>query len=360
MNKLFYLVILALIVLFSGCALHQGIIQNSGSLSSGNFNYAKRDISGQAQATYVLGIGGHSKESLIANAKKEMLRSNPLQPNQALANITVSNKTSFYFLVWTNRYTVTADVVEFNTSLPIVQESVNEKTTPNQEVVNPETRNEVGFAPLPPFTCGETVTDIDGNVYNTVKIGSQCWMKENMKATKYDTRSELAGTVLFTYSDNKPTFYYTDGRLYKLSPYTDNLTAGLRSKLGLLYSWDAALGLNDGSKTYTNRQGICPNGWHISTSSEWTELKEYLNKDESKLKMNAGWYSGKFNNESGFSAFPAGFAIKLQMYNVGIEANFWYFENSFTPRYVYLRDNIKIDFYTESSNACRSVRCIKD
>jgi hypothetical protein len=99
-----------------GCsAVHSGSMENSASLSSANFSYAKQNIQGKSQATYVLGIGGLAKETLVNEAKQKMLAENPLKDNQTLANLTVSFKKSYYFgLVYsTVKCTVTADVVEF-------------------------------------------------------------------------------------------------------------------------------------------------------------------------------------------------------------------------------------------------------
>jgi hypothetical protein len=102
------------IALFSGCAIHSGYMNNSASLSQANFNYVKKSISGSVYTTQVFGIGGLEKEAMVEEAKKEMLNENPLQPNQALANLTVNWKNSFYIVVIETKCTVTADVIEFN------------------------------------------------------------------------------------------------------------------------------------------------------------------------------------------------------------------------------------------------------
>lgn len=96
-------------------AVHSGAMENSASLSSANFSYVKQNVEGKAQATYVLGIGGFAKETLVNQAKQKMLAENPLKNNQTLANLTVNFKKSYYFgLVYsTVKCTVTADVVEF-------------------------------------------------------------------------------------------------------------------------------------------------------------------------------------------------------------------------------------------------------
>jgi hypothetical protein len=107
-------VILFAVLLTSCSALHQGYMANSASLSSANFSYVRNNIKGESTATYILGIGGLAKETLVNDAKQRMLTDNPLKNNQALANLTVNFKTSAYFIFYTTcTCTVTADVVEF-------------------------------------------------------------------------------------------------------------------------------------------------------------------------------------------------------------------------------------------------------
>lgn len=103
------------IYLLSSCAMHTGYITNSASLSSNNFKYVQRGVSGTAMATYVFGFGGLSKTALVDEAKKDLLKnSNQLNDNQTLVNLTVNWKNTFVFpFVITNRCTVAADVVEF-------------------------------------------------------------------------------------------------------------------------------------------------------------------------------------------------------------------------------------------------------
>ena len=109
------LVIILALSIASCSAVHSGAMENSASLSSANFSYVKQNIEGKAQATYVLGIGGLAKETLVNEAKQKMLAENPLKDNQTLANLTVNYKRSYYLgLIYsTVKCTVTADVVEF-------------------------------------------------------------------------------------------------------------------------------------------------------------------------------------------------------------------------------------------------------
>lgn len=96
-------------------------------------------------------------------------------------------------------------------------------------------------------SCPPTLTDIDDNIYNTAKIGTQCWMKESLGVTK-----NASGDAINRYCyDNNTGFCNTDGGLY---------------------DWNIAM---DGS-TQEGAQGICPDGWHIPKDSEWYILEDYL------------------------------------------------------------------------------------
>ncbi len=105
---------IGLLVGLSSCAFHSGMIQGSAILQSNNFVYIKRDVSGTAAAHYVFGIGGLSKDELVAEAKKNLITQNQIKDNQTLVNITVGWKRTFiYLLVFSNRCTMTADIIEY-------------------------------------------------------------------------------------------------------------------------------------------------------------------------------------------------------------------------------------------------------
>ena len=115
MKKVFRLLIIVIGILsFTSCAMHNGYMVNSTSLSSNNFNYVKKDIKGTAMATYIFGLGGLSKMELVNDAKNDMLSKYPLKENQAIANLTVNWKKTFVLpFAITNKCSVTADIVEF-------------------------------------------------------------------------------------------------------------------------------------------------------------------------------------------------------------------------------------------------------
>lgn len=104
--------IFILAIISSSCAVHTGMGMSNASLSQNNFKmvrYAKGDVA----TTKILGLGGLSKNAMVAEAKEELLANYPLKEGQALANMTVDFKTSVYIIVVVTKVTVTADIVEF-------------------------------------------------------------------------------------------------------------------------------------------------------------------------------------------------------------------------------------------------------
>ena len=242
-------------------------------------------------------------------------------------------------------------------------------------------------SPVGPSETG-TVTDCQGNSYATVKIGDQWWMAENLKCTKYDTDSERKPTlpateVLIPVSTRGGVNYgpfYVDVR-DTVTPYSGNLTSEQRSKLGLLYTWAAAVGESSASNAqnrtsdYTApRQGICPNGWHVPTDAEWTVLIDFLGgyeKAGAKMKTPTGWYKDKNyvagTNWSGFSILPAGYDLGTKVgadltsatYGIGFDANFWSASaNAWHRGFTCNSEGVKRFPYTKT--ALLSVRCVKN
>ncbi|MBL7124293.1 MAG: hypothetical protein ISS14_05325 [Actinobacteria bacterium] len=134
--------------------------------------------------------------------------------------------------------------------------------------------------------------DIDGNSYKTVRIGNQVWMAENLKVTHYRD-----GTAIPTGHSNSEWGGLSTGA-YAVFDNNDSNT------YGYLYNWYAV----------DDSRNIAPEGWHVPTDDEWTELTNYLGSDAGiKLAGNADlWiYSNLENNAefgtSGFMALPGGY-----------------------------------------------------
>ena len=96
----------------SSCAFHGGMMTGNANLSGGDFEIVSIE-SGMAKTTHVFGIGGLDHQALVFEAKKNLYKSCPLKKGQALANVTVDFKRSYYFFAATTWVTVTADLVQY-------------------------------------------------------------------------------------------------------------------------------------------------------------------------------------------------------------------------------------------------------
>ena len=105
--------------------------------------------------------------------------------------------------------------------------------------------------------CGK-VLDVDGNTYNTVSIGVQCWMRENLKTTRYNN-GDLIGTT------TTPTSSIVGEDLPKYEWVLDGETENL-TNFGRVYTWYATV----------DPRGICPQGWHVPTDDDWQKLEIVL------------------------------------------------------------------------------------
>jgi uncharacterized protein (TIGR02145 family) len=143
------------------------------------------------------------------------------------------------------------------------------------------------------------VTDIDGNTYQTVRIGSQEWMAENLKTTRYRDGSDIEcpGTDDDSWENNTSGAYaWHDNDINNKETY------------GALYNWPAV----------NSARGLCPEGWHIPTDTEWQTLVDYLGGEEiaggsmkstrTEPEAHPRWDSPNTGatNHSGFAALPGG------------------------------------------------------
>ena len=224
-----------------------------------------------------------------------------------------------------------------------------------------------------PCPGAATVTDIDSNTYNTVKIGNQCWMKENLRTTRYAN-----GTIIPLGTSTSTTTSY---RYYPNNDSSNVFT------YGYLYNWPAVM--NEATSSSSNPsgvQGICPNGWHVPSDVEWTQLTDYVGSQmqyqcnnssdniAKALASTTGWNSstescavGNYpstNNATGFSAHPVGYYGLGYYSHFGNDANFW----SVTERNVNFAYYRSIDYrqakvYRSDSGLKyfgHSVRCVRD
>lgn len=221
-----------------------------------------------------------------------------------------------------------------------------------------------------PTHCG-TVADVDGNVYNTVVIGQQCWTKQNMRSMHYND-----GSALQRGTENSMTqpYYYVN---------YNALTPSMLDTYGYLYNWTAAMhGAPSSSANPSGVTGICPLGWHLPSDSEFVEMREFVNtilanrcggydyQIAKSLSSRTGWpnssdcyvgYNQSTNNNTLFSAYPAGY------YDNGFSetswANLWTSTQTASSQAVTYYMNYNSAYLNRDANGnkarARSVRCVK-
>ena len=228
--------------------------------------------------------------------------------------------------------------------------------------------NDQAFRTKP--ACGQfTVSDVDGNTYATVKVGSQCWLKENMRATRYADGAEVNPNGM-------------------VSPGWDSANVPV---YGYLYDWPAAVrNITMSSESSERVQGLCPNGWHIPNKAEWQKMFDYVkahpkwisgkskNSIAKALSAQEKWEEGlgfypnchvckdmTANNGTGFSALPAGY-YGGDYESMTVSAYFWsstcgQYGKELGPYSVsWGYDKSTVDMRPWLPDVGCSVRCLKD
>lgn len=212
-----------------------------------------------------------------------------------------------------------------------------------------------------------TLTDIEGNSYDWMGIGSQVWMAENLKTTKYNDGTSIPLVTGKSEWSNLTTPGYC---------WNDNDETTNKDTYGALYNW------------YTvNTDKLCPSGWHVPTDDEWTDLENYLiangynydgttsgNKIGKSLASTSGWELRSIigsvgndqssNNSTGFSAFPGG-----NRYYDGIFGNvgyfgYWWSSSEYSTSSAYYRSLSYGNYLLYRDNGNKqfgfSVRCLRN
>ncbi|MCB2218986.1 MAG: PKD domain-containing protein [Bacteroidetes bacterium] len=211
-----------------------------------------------------------------------------------------------------------------------------------------------------------TITDVDGNVYNTVLIGDQCWMKENLKTTTYNNGVSIPNVTV-----NSAWSSLTNGAYV----WYDN-DISWKDKYGALYNWYTTVDAN----------GLCPNGWHVPTHDEWMVLTDYIggtgdphgNELKSCRQINSPLGGGCNTSEHprwqqhnihygtddyGFSGLPGGYRFNTGYFNSMTTYGIWWSTESSSTN----AENINLKFdlgtvYWNNNNKKNGyhVRCLKD
>jgi len=206
-----------------------------------------------------------------------------------------------------------------------------------------------------------TVKDIDGNVYTTVTIGTQVWMVENLKTTKYRN-----GDPIPNVSDNTQWSNLTTG-----AHCNYNNEAAIGNKYGRLYNWHA---VNDS-------RNIAPTGWHVPTDAEWTTLENYVSANlgtsgsiAKALASKTDWASSTNggtvgndltkNNTTGFTALPGGYrGLDGTCGSIG-GSGYWWSSTEYNTLNAWDRglycDSYDMSSYDYRKSCGFTVRCVRD
>ena len=212
-----------------------------------------------------------------------------------------------------------------------------------------------GYGAQQSFTTSATITDIDGNIYNTVQIGTQLWMLENLKVIHYQD-----GSPIPLVADNSTWISLSTGAYCNYNNEEINVNT-----YGRLYNFYSAV---------DNRK-LCPAGWHVPSGDEWLTLINYLGgtgiaggkmKETGTLHWNSP--NSGATNESGFTCLPGGFRNPDpgEYHDLGISANLWSSTEHLVEwvgwrviRIGIFKDNSEVNYGNEIKSFGYSVRCLQ-
>ena len=198
------------------------------------------------------------------------------------------------------------------------------------------------------------IKDSDGNIYTSVQIGTQVWMKENLKTTKFND-----GTAIPNVTDDTSWGALTTPAYC----WYNNDAATYKATYGALYNWYAVA--SNGGKN------VCPTGWHVPSDVEWTTLSDYMGGESvagGKLKETGTthWISPNTGatNETGFTALPGGLRVDSgSCYDIGY-GGVWWSSTEDSTSYAWLRYmGFSYTYVGRGYNnkLCGfSVRCVRD
>jgi uncharacterized protein (TIGR02145 family) len=212
-----------------------------------------------------------------------------------------------------------------------------------------------GYGNVVTFNTFDIMADMEGNTYKTIRIGTQTWMAENLKVTKYRNGDLIDTTdpvTLDIAGETSPKHQW---------PYEGNESNV--ATYGRLYTWYAI----------TDNRGICPDGWRVPNDTDWLTLIHFLGGDSvagRKLKEmgNVHWIGSNSDvtNETGFTAIPGGHRWANGTFSaLGTDGSWW--SQSENESNTIFAGNLRMNYFWNSISrdpekkcfGC-SVRCIKE
>ncbi len=340
-----------------------------------------RDILGRELAQYIntLNRGNHSFTFYSGNEKYYLLTVTGKQTSKTIKMLNANSNTTYggKCKIVYNKYEDNdigfksqkainnfvfniGDELKYTAYSDIGETSIIDSPTGNQTY----TFEYPGGIPCPGTP---TVIDIDGNVYNTVLIGSQCWMAENLKTTTYQNGTPIPNVTGSSNWSNLITGAYV---------WYDN-DISWKDLYGALYNWYAVVDPND----------LCPTGWHVPDYFEWCTLTSFIggslppngNKLKSCRQVNSplGGYCNTTNHprwnqnnmawgtdDYGFSGLPGGYRSSVGSFDHLGDWGFWWSSTWFSSyeawyRSLYYGSGGFYDYFDEWRVGF-SVRCLRD
>ena len=209
----------------------------------------------------------------------------------------------------------------------------------------------------------QTVTDIDGNTYPVINIGTQAWMAENLRSTRYqngDTIPNVTSSLIWQDLETGARCYYDDDPIANAAEY------------GALYNWFAVV----------DDRNICPQGWHVPTDAEWNIMAVFLDAtvdttdngsytgtdigDQLKEAGTAHWTApnASATNSSGFRALPGGQRFGTAFHNVNTDGLWWTSTTGNTADHAWYRQLLyvstgikRVTYFKVNGMSCR---CVSD
>ena len=259
----------------------------------------------------------------------------------ALVPLTATANTGYLFMDWTDEVDEISNNANFDYTMPAMAKTL---TANFEEVVSS-------------FVCGiSTIMDTEGNIYNTVLIGSQCWMKENLKYLP-SVMNPANGSFTEPY-------YYVYG--YEDTSVPEAKATANYQNYGVLYNWPAAL-------------ISCPAGWHLPSDDAWTRLTNHLDGAEfagglmkstrTAPDAHPRWDSPNTGatNSSGFTGYPGSYRTTTFTFwfDIGVRGLWWSADHetgNSGPYYRQLHKEVASiqRAGTQQKNVGMSVRCLRD
>ena len=213
---------------------------------------------------------------------------------------------------------------------------------------------------IPTSGYGPNITDVDGNTYPTVYIGTQIWMGKNLNVSHYNDNS-----IIPNITDNTK---WANDSLGAYRNYNNNININNTCiDCGKLYNWYAISATTNGNKN------VCPTGWHVPSMADWEKLADFLGGqavagDNLRSSIKYIWGASSYPNSYLFSAVPSGRSNDKGAFDNITEMVLWWSSDALISKYganwgsdvSISSSSPKLNLGSDIPHSGFSVRCLKD